>query len=399
VNSAGVDKFINRILFAYVFSLYFLTYQETLNYISNLFAAVFMGVITIKILAKKQKLYIPKVLIIYAMFMFICLLSYFYAFEQDLVVSKFQRLLPIMILTFFLINYIDNLNKIKKVILYFFYSGFFASVYILFRYDFGEATRFSGDLGNVNAVGMAIGLSLVFGFSEMLENRNYKLIPMLLLMFVAVLLTGSRKALLFVILGPVLILLFINRSSFFKIARVALLGLLFVTVTYYLTMNNDLLYMVVGRRLENMFLYLTGTGTTDSSMLARGEMTQFGIELFKNKPLFGYGLSNYRALNEQSYSIRTYSHNNLIELLVGLGVVGASLYYSIKLIIIKNLISISRVSCFRYIGYSIVAVIIGYALLSPSLVYYYNKHFNIVLALGIATFRLGVKHGETSFKE
>src|SRR5690606_28195676 len=48
-----------------------------------------------------------------------------------------------------------------------------------------------------------------------------------------------------------------------------------------------------------------------------------GFEIFSKQPLFGHGLENYRFLN----SHETYAHNNYIELLVSVGVLGFLSYY------------------------------------------------------------------------
>ena len=57
-------------------------------------------------------------------------------------------------------------------------------------------------------------------------------------------------------------------------------------------------------------------------------MMEFGWELFKERPVHGYGMNNF----SQKYYLNTYSHNNYIELLVSCGIVGFALYYAMLLL-------------------------------------------------------------------
>ena len=66
-------------------------------------------------------------------------------------------------------------------------------------------------------------------------------------------------------------------------------------------------------------------------------MVSAGIEFFKERPLHGYGLDNYRVLLNHNYGIDAYAHNNYIELLVGQGIIGLFIFYYIYIYILFNL--------------------------------------------------------------
>lgn len=134
--------------------------------------------------------------------------------------------------------------------------------------------------------------------------------------------------------------------------------------------------------MENLFSFFTDTGTTEASINIRSQMITFGLEMFKENPIWGYGIDNYKILYGVSYYAEAYSHNNLIELLVGVGIVGAFLYYYSNLVVIKNLYFINKSLNYNTIYYTIFSIIISYLLLGTSLVYYDSKHFSIILALG-----------------
>ena len=57
-------------------------------------------------------------------------------------------------------------------------------------------------------------------------------------------------------------------------------------------------------------------------------MIEFGLHLFREKPIHGYGIGNYASM----YHIATYSHNNYIELMVSGGAIALVMYYLMLLI-------------------------------------------------------------------
>ena len=63
-------------------------------------------------------------------------------------------------------------------------------------------------------------------------------------------------------------------------------------------------------------------------------MIQYGMDYFKERPLLGHGIENFRYLYAQEVGKETYSHNNYIELLVNNGIVGLLLYYSFYISVI-----------------------------------------------------------------
>ena len=61
-----------------------------------------------------------------------------------------------------------------------------------------------------------------------------------------------------------------------------------------------------------------------SSEETRQQFIKLGMLYFKERPFTGYGLDTFRIL-PGSYG--TYSHNNYVELLYGVGIVGTCVYY------------------------------------------------------------------------
>src|SRR5690606_29786498 len=73
----------------------------------------------------------------------------------------------------------------------------------------------------------------------------------------------------------------------------------------------------------------------ENSSLHRIYFAVEGWEAFKKKPILGYGVNSFR------YYYGLYSHNNFIELLFGLGLIGFLTYYNIHWNIFRSLRSIN----------------------------------------------------------
>jgi len=87
---------------------------------------------------------------------------------------------------------------------------------------------------------------------------------------------------------------------------------------------------------------ITGDGKVEASALYRESLIQYGIEWFKESPFFGYGLENFRVLNSIDYGNNVYAHNNFIEILVGLGLVGFLIYYFLYAYILIKLLPLVK---------------------------------------------------------
>ena len=97
--------------------------------------------------------------------------------------------------------------------------------------------------------------------------------------------------------------------------------------------------------------------------------------MFKNKILFGNGIGAFKSI------YGTYSHNNYIDLLSGVGIVGFSIYYSI---FIKLLERFKSILYFRknFIYFIYILVLLA---MDTAYVGYYSK-FNILMLLVLSIF-------------
>lgn len=380
-----LENVINVIMFLYIFSLYLLTYREGLNIVSNAIAFILIASIWLYVIIVKKYITFNSFIIIYLLFFMICTISVLYALNQNISMTKTITIGLLFILMFSLVNYVDSINKVESILNYFIYSGVIACLYILVNSDFSQITRFGSELGNVNSIGMILGLSATFSLYFMLTKRKFINIIFLLIIIPFILLTGSRKALLFIFTNFIFIL-FYNYIITKKNIKYAISFLVWIVllsvILYYLIFNVELFYKVLGKRLENMIDLIINQETYENSLNTRINMIKTGIEMIKEKPLFGYGIDNYRVLYKKHTGVSTYSHNNYIELTVGVGLIGLITYYTTHLILLINLItSIKRNAKYKLLSFTFLSILISYSIISTTLIYYDSKHFNIILAI------------------
>lgn len=370
---------VDKALFAYIISLYIFTYREGMNQYSNYIAAVFMILAIFDVLRRKKRIQLNIFLFLFTTFILTCMVSFFAAIDKSLVIEKTKSLLLILTFLAVLTNYIDSRKKLANLVQYIVYSGVIASIYILINSDLASMERLGDVLGNENEMGMIISTSFLFSFY--LYNNEKKPLYMIFcaLMLLTVLLTGSRKSALLIVMGLLIYTYYTNSDNTKNRLKFIIIGILIVIAMYYLIFNIPVFYMVIGRRFEDLFSFVSGRGTREGSILMRDYMIKLGIELFAKKPVLGYGIDNYRILLAEASGVMTYSHNNYIELLVGTGIIGAIAFY---LIYINCLISLKKLLIYRdCLIYMLYAINISVLILGLSLVHYSAKHFYIILAM------------------
>lgn len=211
-------------------------------------------------------------------------------------------------------------------------------VYILSKVDvmslgverIGVRTIESDVSWNSNSIGMvlALAVSSIFVLQRKKQfvgfHRVISFALVLVFIFIT-LLTGSRIALIMMLLIPLSI--YFLSSTLRNIWYKVIIILISLYLAYYLIMNVPQIYDVLGSRIERLILSLQGKNVIDGSISSRRELIKDGIEWFRSKPLLGYGMYTFMVLSKQFFAYEWYAHNNYIEILVGTGILGLVGYY------------------------------------------------------------------------
>ncbi|WP_448384876.1 O-antigen ligase family protein, partial [Fervidobacterium sp.] len=249
-------------------------------------------------------------------------------------------------------------------------------------------SRFGGELGNENAIGISIGLAAVFTFYFIYAERKLAYILPLTVMIPSALLTGSRKVVILFLFNftliPSLYYIRFQKIKLRSVLKFIGLSLLIVFLLYYAIFNIPVFYQSIGKRVQALFVFSTGGYVKDYSLVERRYMMDSGLRFFSEKPLVGHGIDNFRALFISVPGGKdTYAHNNFIELLVDVGILGFIFFYLTHFFALQHLSALSKrgSKSVAVMSYVMSSIIISYVILSIAQVYYYDKHFSILLAI------------------
>ena len=230
----------------------------------------------------------------------------------------------------------------------------------------------SNDIGNKAAV------SAIFSICFMKEShgkRKLKYLAVFIFLGIIVLFSGSRKALLSVLIAGVLFYTIglKNKRNFF-------ISIVLITVAcfgiYHLIMNNSALYWTVGRRIESMIGAVFYGQSEASSIDLREKYMMLAWELFKKSPIAGIGLDQFAIKS----GIGVYCHCDYLEVMCGYGIVGAVIYYLPFLGTLFKLVSIDIKSTRDYTFIILIMVLLFNFF---TMIMYTSAYTQILLVLSI----------------
>ena len=344
-------------------------------------ALVFISLISILLIVKRQdfffKDYFIRFIIIFLGFVFINSLFQFHNIET--VIKSFGNF-RYLFLTFAVFITLENITK--KNYFLFIYLNLILIILIgldiLYQYNFNKnifglmpgmcdsnlenCVRFSGVFGSELIAGgylSQIGLLIFFLIRDnkkFNESKLYQIITntFILFLFLIILLTGERNALLIFL---ICIFLFCFLQKKLRIVSFLISNVAFLIILLLISQNS---HSIKARYIN--FLNISSL-KNDSSIIEKITDTpwsyhyQAGFELFLEKPLVGYGYKSFRfkcsetkidkdsVANKEKYknyrACSSHPHSYIIEFLSENGIVGL-LFFIIFLFIIFNKIIKSR---------------------------------------------------------
>ena len=277
--------------------------------------------------------------------------SSIWSYNYNLAMRKALTILEILICMSVLYIYYNGYNSLSDLYTILMVSGFIVTIYSFYRYGIatiflvlGRGDRLEDIFSNVNSIAMIISVAIIaFIYKVLFEKMGFfstGLSSCLSIMGIIVIAaTGSRKALVMLILGGFLLFAIRFKSSSFLIT--VLKVLIIILIMYYILsqLRNVEMFKGIVDRMDGLIAMVTGKGTVDASASTRAEFITIGIEKFKKHPILGYGMGNSgKVLADVIGGKETYFHNNYVELLVCGGLVGTIIYYMIWLKPIKEIL-------------------------------------------------------------
>lgn len=266
-------------------------------------------------------------------FLIICVVSAIYSINRNDSVAMIKTLIILAIMMVYVESELKDIDSIHRIMKLYVIGIGITLCYVLITQDMnqfqlaqigeGNTGRWNGnDIGMNAAVIVTMSIYLLPKTKKVLMKICYLLIDLVSLYLIYWM--GSRKTIIFLILAICGIILLKKPR---KLIRNILIVLCIVAISWNAVLEIPALYQNIGWRLEALMASVTGKGAVDSSTLLREKYIEVGIESFKESPVIGYGINTYREINQVKTGHRTYSHNNFIEIAVGLGIVGIISYY------------------------------------------------------------------------
>ena len=318
----------------YILSLYFCQKLEFLI-IQYILAFIFFSIIILKILFSKS-FKINKLFLFLTFFFIFAIISSIQAIDIYIALEDLMKFFVVYCVSFAFINYINYRNH-YHIIRSFIYSGFLASLFLIFNTIFLN-NNLESVLGNRNIISILITISLTLTlFYYFYINRKISYIFLSLPMLWTILFLGSKKGI-FIFIGSIIIFLFLETKKTIKSKlKFITYSSLILTIFFILIFKIPTFYNTIGHRVEGLIFTFIDQESVDLSTKYRLTFIKLGISYFKSAPFIGFGLDNYKILLNQSLGFETYSHSNIIELLVDTGIFGFISYYSMFFyILLKN---------------------------------------------------------------
>lgn len=271
-----------------------------------------------------------------ACFTLFCFASRFWAVNSDLTIPKINSLLFILIgMTVISMSLVEkNIDKLLKAIMW---GGYFVIFCIVAKYGVSDllklmssGERISNELINANTLGICAAYSIVITFYYTLYD-GFKIKYLIMLPTIVIIaVSGSRKAILILIMGLIglLILKKIKNESFFK-TLVSVFWVVIIALMAIFIMSRLPLFALLNERMVKLVDVFFGEATryTNDAWI-RLAYTKLGLNLFLQNPVLGIGIANANIYTNMYYGHDHYLHNNYIELLACGGLVGFLFYYS-----------------------------------------------------------------------
>lgn len=277
---------------------------------------------------------------------------------------------------------IRSISDVNRMLKMFLIAGIYTVIVIIIRvpavaYGTSKFGDYIGVFKNTLSARMVILvlLALYFGKSKKIY---YVSIPAFLFVIAN---ADSRKGIALLIGAVLLSILITGKTS--KSLRNILIGLCVVVLVWVVMDSFGLLNILAGGVFENIYNLISqgfGDSLADSYRIV---LISAGLTMFSQKPLFGYGLNNFRTyIGAHGYPYVVYSHNTYIELLSTLGLVGFLLYYPYLFSLMRKTFQMRSNALMRTTFLVLVVALINDL---GAVTYFdvYSQHLYIVLAAAV----------------
>lgn len=343
-----VDYNFNRRVYGFLVFFYafmYVMFNGTKPVLVYLATALMLGYFLLNVISNKNEVIVMATEhFIFFLFILYCIFTAMFGTHISNSIGKIMTLVQLWIL------YIALYNALYKYkVEFYLFNGLIIGVEInyliyleIFPWDkkaayAGTSTRFQGTTYNPNDLGRLTVISIIMSFVyiKVYAVKGYYLLLNSIHVVVGLLVivaTQSRKALL---ATAIIIFSFVVMQS--KFIKVRHLGYFYLTILFLIFFTPALLKFIdvpkedleqferFGKRLSYAIDSIGGDKEVKKakSIQHRKELIHLAMMTFNANPIMGVGIDNFRFVEGH------YAHNNYVELLANVGIIGFLLFYSV----------------------------------------------------------------------
>ncbi len=325
-------------LVPFIIGLITVSYIGELNKIMILYGLIVAGLFSIYFLYHKLRLQTE--VIIYFVWVMWSLAGTIVAIDKASYYTQLMTIVQIGVLIFTIAGITSLRRDMSTAILAIWIGGVISFIYSFLTGEFQLSTqmvtraRAAGIVENANefAINLIFVMVAVCYFWKRKPSVwwNIFLFINLAALGIGIVFTGSRGGIFGAIAFIFLWWFFCKAKKLPKHSVKAYFILLILISGIYYSTNYVMSSTFLGERIEKI---------DDGSTKTRIKLYEKGINIIRENPIFGVGLSNYSSL-----SGGLYSHSNYIEVAANTGIVGFMLYYSIYVVLWIRLNRIKRMT-------------------------------------------------------
>lgn len=382
------------LLFLYVLSVIIFSYSAEYYQLSNLVGFTLVTTYLIEKFVKDKDLLLGVTVFHAIFFIFIIICTSSLLIE----ISGYKRVYTIyqlFILSIIVADIIVDRRSIWPIKFSIIIGGIYACLIVpkqLAMLSYGEEVpRIGSTLGNPNVFSLTLILGIIFLFHNLLFptkrwpkiSKALSVILILFFSFNIIFYTGSRKGM-FLLLA----LSLIYSIYAFKNTRIrGKVCLLFAFPSLQLFLFFTIIRSEHFNRFRNFFLLATGGTVSEGSINTRIGMVYRSIQLWNKKPIFGWGIDQYKNIS----GFGKYSHNNYSEILVNNGLIGFLTYYLLFVLLIFSSLYIYKNKS-QNVGFWLFSILILLIINDFGAVSYYSKLYWIALSTIFGVIKLQQKN-------
>lgn len=327
------DNLIDVSFFLLLFSVFTNIFFDGVNNYFYFFAFfAFLGTTTIRLIFRIRqtgRVVLPTITLWYGLFVLYGFASILWAYDPSACFHVTSRIIQCLIIQFCMAQNYSSKTALPRCLKIIAFASVMSSIYMLsqtpldhlFKNPFGSA---SSSL-NPNMFGVIYSFGALITYFFACHHHKKLAYPIAFYLVFMVIITGSRKSTIIVLLGILLLSVLLTQRRYRFLRLLITLGA--VLLILYLIMTVPELYAVLGRRFDSMLGFFNNT-EEDYSMTLRLTFMRVAKDIFMENFFFGVGIINFHVVLGTLMNSSTYAHNNYYELLADLGLVGFVLYYS-----------------------------------------------------------------------